>query len=150
MDEHDPPIVEPGFIGGVTVVDIGDVRVARGLSRRHSSSCPHRGLVYDNHERRIWCKDCEKDVEAFDAFTLLVSNYSVALDQLARREKNVKEAETFQLRSLAAKEIDKAWRHKNMIPACPHCGHGLFPEDFKNGVKGMIGRDYAAALAKRK
>lgn len=27
----DHPIEEPGFIGGVTVIDIGDVRVARGL-----------------------------------------------------------------------------------------------------------------------
>jgi hypothetical protein len=148
-EDRDPPIEDPGFLSGVTVVDIGDIRVARGLTRRHSSSCPHRNLVYDDRERRIWCKDCEKDVEAFDAFKQIVSQHSAARGRLERREVKLKEAEAFQVRSLAAKEIDKAWRHRSMVPACPHCGHGLFPEDFKHGCPAMLGREYATALAKR-
>jgi hypothetical protein len=148
MRDRDPPIEELGFVGGVTIVDIGDIRVARGLTRRHHASCPHRNLVYDNSERRIWCKDCERDVEAFDAFEQIVSQYSGALSALERREVRLREAETFQVRSLAAKQIDKAWRHRKMVPACPHCKHGLFPENFKHGCD-MLGRDYATALANR-
>lgn len=147
--DRDPPIEEPGFIGGVTVVDIGDVRVARGLTRRHQASCPHRHLVYDNNERRIWCSDCEKNVEPFDAFENIVDRFSQATAKLNKRETALLEAEAFQVKSLAAKEIDKAWRHRDMVPACPHCGHGLFPEDFKHGVFSMVGREYAVALAKR-
>jgi hypothetical protein len=148
MTDRDPPIEEPGFRGGVTVVDIGDIRVARGFTRRHHSSCPHRDLVYDASERRIWCKDCEKDIEAFDAFEQIVSRYNVALSSLERREVALMEAEKFQIRSLAAKQIDRAWRHRNTVPSCPHCHHGLFPEDFKRGCN-LLGRDYATALAKR-
>jgi hypothetical protein len=87
-------------------------------------------------------------VEAFDAFKILVENYSAALDRIKRREEIVSEAEQFQVRSIAAKNIDKAWRRRTMVPACPHCHHGLFPEDFKRGPD-MLGIDYARARAKK-
>jgi hypothetical protein len=52
-DERDPPIEPLDYVGGVAVVVIGDVRVARGMSRRHHSSCPHVQLIYDQKERRL-------------------------------------------------------------------------------------------------
>lgn len=148
-DKPDPPIEPLNSIAGVKVVDIGDVRVSRGMTRRHSSSCPHRQLIYDGSERRIWCKDCEKDVEPFDAFEKIVAQLDRAHHALHRREQAVKEAETFNVRTLAAKSIDKAWRSTKMIPACPSCGMGLFPEDFKHGIASSLGREYALALRKR-
>lgn len=133
-DERDPPIEALSYIAGVTVVDIGDIRVARGMSRRPFSMCRHVQLLYDAKERRIWCKDCENDVEPFDAFTALVENYDRALSAIARREQQLAEVEGFQARTLAAKGLDEAWRRRKIVPACPHCHHGLLPEDFKNGV----------------
>lgn len=143
-DEKDPPIESPGFVGGVTVIDIGDVRVARGLTRRAHSSCPHRQMMYDQNERRIWCRDCEREIEPFDGFRILVEQYDKAHHSLKRRETQVLEAEKFQLRSIAAKKMDEAWRSRNMVPACPHCSHGLFPENFKSGMS-MMSREYAQA-----
>lgn len=139
------PIEEQNFIMGVKVVNIGDVRVSRGLSRRHHSSCPHPTLTYDTAERRIWCKDCESDVEAFDAFLILVTYFDRAEKGIARRQTALIEAETFQVRSLAAKAIDEAWRKRDSIPCCPHCHAGLFPEDFKNGRMSTMGREFAEA-----
>src|SRR5690242_789873 len=115
-DKKDPPIEAPGFVGGVTVVDIGDVRVARGLTRRAHSSCPHRRMMYDHDERRIWCRDCEREIEGFDAFRILVEQYDKAHSSLDRRKKEITEAEKFQLRSIAAKKMDEAWRSRDMIP----------------------------------
>lgn len=143
------PIDEPEYVMGVKVVDIGDLRVSRGLTRRPYSSCRHSKLTYDPRERRIWCRDCETDVEPFDAFTGLVEQYNSAYLSLIQRQTALKEAEAFQVRSIAAKNIDKAWRSKNMVPACPHCSHGLFPEDFKNGPS-LLGKDYAAARRGKK
>jgi hypothetical protein len=54
MDKKDAPIIPQSFIGGVKVVDIGDLRVARGLSRRTHAACKHDQLIYDANERRIW------------------------------------------------------------------------------------------------
>lgn len=140
--ERDPPIEALNYLSGVTVVNIGDIRVARGMTRRAYSSCPHRGLVFDNSERRIWCKDCERDVEPFDAFKSLIEGYSAARDDLERRVTAMAEAEVFKIRTLAGKRMEEAWRSKNMVPACPHCHNGLFPEDFKFGPS-MVGKDFA-------
>lgn len=141
----DAPIEPQAFLHGTKVVDIGDLRVARGFSRRPRSSCQHKRLHYDSSERRIWCADCETNVEAFDAFEMLVDRHYAAYEHLRKRKEQVEEAEAFSLRSLAAKAIDQAWRRRSMVPACPHCHNGLFPEDFKNGRMTMLGRDFARA-----
>lgn len=149
MSEKQPPIEPLEYLSGVKVVDIGDLRVARGMSRRPHSACKHRQLHYDTAERRVWCADCETDVEAFDAFKLLVEYFDQATKKLERRAQEIKGAEEHSLIALAAKEIDKAWRSRKMVPACPHCKHGLFPEDFKNGVAASLGREYAEAQRRR-
>lgn len=133
-DDKDPPIEALEYLSGVKVVNIGDVRVARGMSRRHHSSCPHRNMIFDKSERRIWCPDCERDVEPFDAFQLLIEGYHAAVDAVKRREEAIGQVEKFKLRSVAAKKLDEAWRSRNMLPACPSCHSGLFPEDFKHHV----------------
>ena len=117
------------YLSGVKVVDIGDLRVARGLSRRPYSSCKHRPLVYDQQERRIWCKDCEKDVEPFDAFLMLVENFHRAASEIERGRAALAEAQQHNVIRVAAKQMDEHFRRKNMVPACPHCGTGIFPED---------------------
>src|SRR5690606_34525923 len=75
VSDKRPPIEPLDYISGVKVVDIGDIRVARGMSRRPASSCKHHHLHYDTAERRIWCRDCETDVEAFDSFKMLVERF---------------------------------------------------------------------------
>lgn len=148
-DEKDPPIVRQEFLGGVKVVDIGDLRVARGFSRRPFSSCKHTHMVYDGGERRIWCEDCERTIDPFDAFTGLVERVDRAYKALEAARQETDEAQQHALRSIAAKNIDKAWRSHLRVPACPHCGLGLFPEHFK-GRCATLGKDYArAALTKR-
>jgi len=142
----DTPIVPLDYLHGPTVIDIGDARIARGKARREYTACRHRSLVYDKQERRVWCQDCEREVPAFDALMGLVEGYDEALQRLDRRRKQLEEAERFAVRGRAAKVMDEAWRSRNMVPACPHCRRGIFPEDVVKGV-GMVGKDYAAALA---
>lgn len=141
-ETKDPPIEPLNYLSGITVVDIGDLRIARGMSRRPHSSCQHPQLHYDNHERRIWCKDCERNIEPFDAFRMLVDRYGAALDNIKRREQALREAEAFKVRTIAAKKMDEAWRHRDMVPSCPYCHNGLLPEDFKAGIS-MIDKEFA-------
>ena len=139
-DEKDPPIMETDFRSGLTVIDIGDVRVARGLSRRPHSACKHVRLVYDPRERRIWCKDCEKDVDGFDAFQILAERSHAFKAALDKREQQVSEAEAFTARSRAVKELDRFWRSRNHSPCCPHCKRGLLPEDMMR--LSSVGNEY--------
>lgn len=148
-EKKDPPIEEAGFIGGVNVVQFGDVRVARGLSRRPFSMCPHTRLMYDSKERRIWCKDCERDVEAFDAFEQLVSNLDKGWKALEHHAQRIEEAEKHSLISIAAKVIDTGWRKKALSPCCPHCNGVLLPDDFKSGIKSFRSTELERARRKR-
>lgn len=146
----DPPIQPLDYVGGVTVVDIGDLRIARGMSRRPHTICTHRHLRYDGQERRVWCADCETTIDGFDAFRILVERYDDACKTISAREKTVKEIETFQVRGRAAKALESAWRSRTMLPVCPHCRNGLFPEDFANGVDGHVSREFAEARRQKK
>ncbi|WP_417491832.1 hypothetical protein [Maricaulis sp.] len=130
-DAKDPPIDEPGYTQGVTVIDIGDIRVARGLTRRPHSACSHHHMVYDQRERRIWCRDCERDVEPFDAFTALIGNCDDFLQMVERKAAEVAEARDHSLHLIAARNLEKIWRSRRMAPCCPHCDRGLLPDDFK-------------------
>ena len=146
-ERKDPPIREVEFLHGPNVIDIGELRVSRGLSRRPHSTCAHRRLTYDTGERRIWCRDCERDIEGFDAFTILATQCHQFLEQNARRARELEEAERFQARSIAVKALDKVWRSRTMAPCCPHCRRGLLPEDMKN--LGSVGINYERARRER-
>ena len=129
-DDKDPPIEPQEFLSGLKVVDFGDLRVARGLSRRPFSSCHHFSLVYDKSERRIWCRDCEKNVDPFDAFESIAINMNRAIKQYECIRDEAIAAKDHNLHLIAAKNIEKAWRGKTMAIGCRHCGGGLLPEDF--------------------
>lgn len=140
----DAPIEPQRFSGGVQVVDIGDLRVARGQTRRPVTNCRHVNMVYDDTERRIWCQDCEVEVESYEAFKVVCENIDRATKRLNQREREIKEAEQFAVRSRAAKSLDKVWRSHNQAPVCPHCAEALLPEDFANGAI-STGRELARA-----
>jgi len=123
------PIDPVDFVHGPKVVDIGDVRVARGKTRVSRQTCAHRHLVYDQAERRVYCTDCEQDVDAFDAFLQLVYQQDSAWRKIRRAWSEVKEAQETTLISRAAKAMDRYWRARKTVPNCPHCNEALLPED---------------------
>lgn len=146
-DDRDPPIIEQDYLYGLKVVDIGDIRVARGMSRRPLSSCRHVQMVYDQKERRIWCKDCETTIEAFDAFLQIIEQFDAAASRAERVRQEVAAARNHNLVRIAAKKMDKAWSRKRSVPACPHCHAGLLPDDVDR--MGAVSREIELARRKR-
>lgn len=141
------PIEPQDYVYGVKVVDIGDARVKRGKTRRPPATCAHLHMVYDPNERRVWCDDCESEVESFDAFVVLVGNYHKQAERHRRREEAVQQAEQHSLISRAAKVMDAAWRKHRTAPMCPHCDKALLPDDV---VQGVAECSKALAYAQRK
>lgn len=137
MDEKDTPIDPQKFLYGIKVVDFGDIRVSRGLSRRPHTSCLHVNLIFDRNERRIWCSDCEKNVDPFDAFESIANNMSAAISHFQSIKKSALEAQDYNIHLIAAKNIEKLWRGKKLAPVCPHCRTGLLPDDFKSGCSAI-------------
>ncbi|MEA3250192.1 MAG: hypothetical protein U9Q35_01210 [Pseudomonadota bacterium] len=145
----DVPIEPRDYSFGVKVVDIGELRIARGQSKRPPSICKHRQMVYDDKERRIYCEDCESDVEPFDAFKGLVEFWDGETKRLKRRRADLEQAETFSLRSRAAKAMDEEWRKRSTVPCCPHCSEALLPEDMVSG-KSTASKEWALARRNKK
>lgn len=131
------PIVPMDYVYGMKVVDIGDLRVARGMSRRVASVCRHLRLAFDTSERRVYCQDCEKDVEPFDAFLQLVERHHF----LEAKAEKMRQDAAHTVTSRAAKRMDEAWRSQTMTPLCPHCTKAIMPEDVVNGV-GMTSKEW--------
>lgn len=132
-----PPILPQDYLYGVKVVDIGDLRVARGMTRRPHSTCRHVQLIYDEKERRVWCEDCETDVEPFDAFVGLIQRF----DAFEKKAAELRSLENLTIVSRAAKALDKIYRGHAMAPCCPHCNRGILPEDVVRGMA-QVGREF--------
>lgn len=149
-EDRDPPIEPLDYLHGLKVVDIGDMRIKRGMTRRPASSCRHSTVHYDKQERRLWCPDCEKNVEAFDVVVGIAESLDAKTKGMEKREQKLKEVEEERLVSLAARAIDKLWRRRNMVPCCPNCNEGLLPEDFKDFRGAMVNADWTRAKRKKK
>lgn len=129
------PIIPQNFACGINVVDIGDIRVARGLTRREFPRCPHQAMMYDDKERRVWCSDCETEVEPFDAFKRLVEMHAKAQRVYAKMREEALAAQQANITRIACKNLQKEWASNRTIPACPSCNTGLLPDDFKGRIK---------------
>lgn len=127
IEAEDAPIEEQAFIVP-QVIDFGDIRVARGLSRRPYNACNHTNLTYDTAERRVWCVDCRSTLEGFDAFMTMVG-YFQRLEAHARQKLDeAVKARDAVVHRIGAKALEGVWRGK-MAACCPHCQRGILPED---------------------
>lgn len=132
--DDDALFPNPGIQHPGSVIDLADVRVERGIPRNRHSRCKHKRLLYESSDRRVWCRDCEREVEAFDAFMTLVDNFGAMTREVKRQQHEAEEAAKAHVHRKAARNLSLAWSGKTpMAVACPHCSRGLLPEDFEGG-----------------
>lgn len=122
------------------VIDLDGVRIQWGRPRRTVEHCDHRRLLYCQSESRVWCEDCQSSIDGFRAFMMLVRRLEGMLSAVRNKMHKVNEAMTATVVRRAAKHLDQTWGHK-MAAACPHCGGGLLPEDFGDGVGASTSRE---------
>jgi hypothetical protein len=127
------------------VIDLDGIRIARGLPKRSSQFCPHRNMTYCDEERRVWCKDCQRTLDGYDAFKGLVSVFGQMERSIRRKTEAADQAMKATIHRRATKAIDKAWSGREMAICCPHCRGGLLPEDFSDGVRAQCSREYEMA-----
>ena len=93
--------------------------------------CDHPRTTIDEQNGTVECRDCGVTLSAF-----------WVLGQIAREEnrcftriRNLRaEAEELKgwvpfLRSM--RKLEKRWRGRAMLPACPHCHRGLWPDELE-------------------
>lgn len=131
------------------VIDLAGVRLRWGQrSPKAERACEHKALVFCSRERRVWCEDCDRTIDSFDAFYMLTKNFESMVRDIRAQNSKVKAALDSTITRRATKELERMWGHK-MAAACPHCRTGLLAEDFADGVSAAYGRDYEIARRKR-
>jgi hypothetical protein len=130
------------------VVDLAGVRLRRGRTKPGVRECPHMNLTYSDTERRVWCDDCSRTIDNFDALMVVTRHFEQMMAAARRHETRAREAMEASLVSRAAKKVDEAWRGRGLVPACPHCHRGLLPEDFADGAA-LISREMETARRRK-
>lgn len=132
------------------VIDLEGVRIAWGRNTKPAGQrCKHRNMVYSSDEKRVWCQDCQRTIENWDAFMVLVENFR-SMERTARAKlAEADEAMKATARLRATKALDKVWSGNVMAVACPHCRGGLLPEDFVNGGSAAWARDLELARRRK-
>jgi hypothetical protein len=134
-----------------TVVDLADVRIRLGRTRVGPGlkQCEHLSLIYSPTERRVWCEDCERTIDNFDAFLIFTRKFEKMLSEVRHRQNTASEALKSSARLRATKELDRVWSGRRMAPCCPHCNKGLIPEDFAGGCRSTISLEWEMARRKK-
>ena len=128
------------------VIDLAGVRVRWGLPPARKPTCDHTALVYNQQERRVWCENCRRGIENFDAFMAVVHHFEKMEHDAQRKIDKANEALKAQIHRRATKAVDKAWsRQGGMAISCPHCQGGLLPEDFTEGRFALRSRELELA-----
>lgn len=115
------------------VVDLGEYRITRD---RHiierSGECGHFHTTMVDHGQYVQCDDCGAMLSAYWVLGRIIDQIDRKHTMLARQRQalDAEEARTIRLR--AARAMEKSWNSRRMLPACPHCSRGLFPDDMLN------------------
>lgn len=130
------------------VISIGDWKIQRNGEHRFQAEgdCDHRHLELDERGDVVRCVKCKTQVSAFWAIKMISEQYDLSLRKLAGEREILKRAKEESLHLLASKKVEKAWRRRDLVPGCPHCGRGILPEDGLGGS--LINR--AMELRRRK
>lgn len=128
------------------VVSFGEAK----LKRTRGKHCDHKNLTYDYPNRIVHCDDCARQIDAFDAFMVLVDQHAEAHSELRRKLIKADDLNKARIYTDAARNLGKAWSGKQvMAVSCPHCDRGLLPEDFSPSIGSATCREWEIAKRRR-
>ena len=113
------------------VIQIGDFAFKR-KQREYlgpKADCKHLHMTLDSNGDIVECTDCGKQISAYWALQMLADHYQQAHNKVRAAAHRLAEDKATNIVLLAAKKVQSAWRSQTMVPACPHCGRGIFPQD---------------------
>jgi hypothetical protein len=114
-------------------VDIGDLTVSRVPSP--VDGCQHREIELIGAGEIVRCKSCGVQVGAFWALSQAHLQWRAAYAKLEARKAAIEQSFAQRLTFIAAKRVEKAWRQRGTVPACPHCKRGIMADDNLGAIR---------------
>lgn len=113
------------------IIQIGEWQLQHKHKHRYTEpgECDHKHIELDARGDIVRCVKCGVQLSAFWALEMLSDEYNRALGKLKRDREALAKAKESEIHLLAARKVESVWRSRSMVPACPHCGTGILPED---------------------
>lgn len=111
------------------IVEIGEFRISQKRRTYAGHECKHLRFTVEHEGEVVNCDDCGKQISSHWALMLLVETYQREMACLASARATQKSIEGKTIHLKAAQRVESAWRSRSMVPSCPHCREGIFPED---------------------
>ncbi|MCE2724702.1 MAG: hypothetical protein LW865_15715 [Betaproteobacteria bacterium] len=111
------------------VINFGDFQITSRSTAYRPNACQHKHLTIDSHGGVISCDDCGKQIDPLWALEYLAMNWSKELAKTRAAQQEAKMIVSENIHTKAAMQLEKAWRKRSMVPACPHCHRGIFASD---------------------
>ena len=110
---------------------MGDVIDFSGVTigKKYNDRCNHNRLLVDDSNRTIECGDCGAFIDPFSAFMIVMKKIDITYKRIAIKQELLNSAINENAGTIAAKLVEKSWRSKTMVPACPHCNNGILSSD---------------------
>ena len=123
------------------VIDFGAFQIRKTNSKTYferNGKCQHKHLETDSNGQTVQCTDCKVFVSAFWALEWIANEWAEMQQGLKTQQESHRQKVESEIHLVAAKNAEKAWRSKTMIPTCPHCKRGISAQDpFRDNTNGQ-------------
>jgi hypothetical protein len=100
------------------------------LRQRPVPTCEHKRTVIDERAGTVECRDCQATLSAFWVLGQIAREENRCFERIKRLRTEAAELETWVPHLRKVRELHRNWSGKKALPICPHCHHGLWPDDF--------------------
>ena len=96
--------------------------------------CQHARTVVDQQAGTVTCRDCEVTLSAFWVLTKIALEENRCFERVRSLRAEADELNNWVPFLRSMRSLERRWRGRSMLPACPHCHHGLWPEELQGAV----------------
>ena len=116
-------------------------------SKRPKTTCKHERTLIDQIAGTVECRECGEVLSPFHVLLRMAQGERALFDRVRSLQAKADELARYSPHLKTMKELERIWRGRRMIPICPHCGTGIWPQELLAG--GSRGVRYEITLRQK-
>lgn len=109
------------------IVSIEALRINRNIDKR--CNCTKRSFVVDSRNKAVHCSGCGAWVDPYDAMYELARHYERLENETRELLEQRRKIARYKPHMVVFRKLEKQYRGRKMLLACPHCSRGFFFEE---------------------
>src|SRR5436190_18668915 len=96
-----------------------------------AKTCAHPRTIVDETHGTVECRDCHAPLSAFWVLGQIAREENRCLENVRSVRREAAELQTWVPFLRAMRGLERRWRGRKTLPACPHCRRGLWPDEMQ-------------------